>query len=1008
MSGGLEWRQSACMATHPLPTTPCCSTSTASSRPPARCSRVLEGDLRRRAREAGPFDIERDYLAHVDGKRRTRRRARLPPLGRHVPEPVLVRRIADAQAGRWWTGAGSRRRRGVPGSVRWVQHLRAEGVRPGRGVVEHELPTRCCGRRRSTPVRARRRRRRRGPARPARQARARRLPRGGRAGSARRRARGGGRGRAAGVAAGRRRWLRLVIGVARGDGPPGCARRCGFVVGDLGELVRMSPRARAQLRDRRRAPTTGGSSSGPPRPRAPPAHESVFAVGERLPRRARHARGGRPAHDAGVIAQRLPRDVADRLPRGRLRARPHRADDRQRHRRLGHPPVRRRRAVRPRDGALAALRAHARHADRRAVTARSSSRRARRRIAVRSRRLASLEHRHLAALDYEVVALDGRREVATLLELVTPRAEAGGRPAAREGVRRGVLVPVAARARGQRAPLQLATRNSGLSSPAGWTTRSCGRGPVTRLAEGDGAAFVVLADLRPGTSLRLSKFVAYHWGRAAPPATWSRGWTARSTARCATATTWSSSTTAAPRRGVLAPQRRRARGRAGRPAGGALQPVPAPAGDGPRRGPRRPGQGRHRPRLRGPLLLGHRDLRRPVPRPHDPAVGAAGARVPLRDARRRRASGRARSATAARSSRGARSAARRRRPGTRPARRSTTSTPTSPTRCTTTTGSPATSASCSSRAPRCWWRRRGFWMDLGFFSERRDGRFCINGVTGPDEYTTVVDNNAYTNLMAKENLEVAARVVEWLFGADPEAYAGSCARPGSRPTRSRAGGARPAAMYVPRHEELGIVLQDEHFLERKPWDFDGHARRSYPLLLHYHPLELYRHQVIKQTDVVLATYLVGHAFSEEEKRRTFDYYDPLTTGDSTLSACVQSVIASEVGYADAALEYFLDACRRRPARRPRQHRRRHPRRVVRRHLARARRGLRRAARRGRARGDFAPRLPAEWDGRASASRSHVTIWSPIILGDGRGFQGTRRPDAPQPARRGSSRRTGRP
>ena len=103
------------------------------------------------------------------------------------------------------------------------------------------------------------------------------------------------------------------------------------------------------------------------------------------------------------------------------------------------------------------------------------------------------------------------------------------------------------------------------------------------------------------------------------------------------------------------------------------------------------------------------------------------------------------------------------------------------------------------------------------------------------------------------------------------------------------------------------MLQDERFLERKRWDFDGTPADKHPLLLHYHPLELYRHQVIKQTDVVLATYLVGDAIHEDEKRRTFDYYDPLTTGDSTLSACVQSVIASEVGYADAALDYFLDA-----------------------------------------------------------------------------------------------------
>src|SRR4051812_42396539 len=201
-----------------------------------------------------------------------------------------------------------------------------------------------------------------------------------------------------------------------------------------------------------------------------------------------------------------------------------------------------------------------------------------------------------------------------------------------------------------------------------------------------------------------------------------------------------------------------------------------------------------------------------------------------------------------------------------------------------------------------------FWIELGFHSERRDGRFCINGVTGPDEYTTVVDNNAYTNLMAKENLEIAVRVIEWLQGTDPAAHA-ELAHAARLTDREVEAWRRAAAdMYVPRDDALGIVLQDEHFLERKRWDFEGTPADKHPLLLHYHPLELYRHQVIKQADVVLASYLVGHNFSADEKRRTFDYYDPLTTGDSTLSACVQSVIASEVGYPDAALEYFLAAC----------------------------------------------------------------------------------------------------
>jgi len=197
------------------------------------------------------------------------------------------------------------------------------------------------------------------------------------------------------------------------------------------------------------------------------------------------------------------------------------------------------------------------------------------------------------------------------------------------------------------------------------------------------------------------------------------------------------------------------------------------------------------------------------------------------------------------------------------------------------------------------------WADLGFFSVRRDGQFCIQGVTGPDEYSAVVDNNAYTNLMARENLSAAGECLELLRQTDPDAY-------DRLVTRLRIGTEEPAEwmlaaerMFVPFDDRSGVLLQDEHFLNRKPWDFEHTPLQNYPLLLHYHPLNIYRHQVIKQTDVVLATFLAGDRFSLEEKRRVFEYYDPLTTGDSSLSSSVQCVMASEVGDHRAAYDYFL-------------------------------------------------------------------------------------------------------
>jgi alpha,alpha-trehalose phosphorylase len=114
-------------------------------------------------------------------------------------------------------------------------------------------------------------------------------------------------------------------------------------------------------------------------------------------------------------------------------------------------------------------------------------------------------------------------------------------------------------------------------------------------------------------------------------------------------------------------------------------------------------------------------------------------------------------------------------------------------------------------------------------------------------------------------------------------------------------------MTIPFDEGLGIHPQDDFFLDREVWDLSRTPDELRPLLLHYHPLVIYRFQVLKQADVVLALFLQGDRFSPEEKRADFEYYDPITTGDSTLSAVVQSIIAAEVGYHEVAVDYFLQA-----------------------------------------------------------------------------------------------------
>ena len=192
------------------------------------------------------------------------------------------------------------------------------------------------------------------------------------------------------------------------------------------------------------------------------------------------------------------------------------------------------------------------------------------------------------------------------------------------------------------------------------------------------------------------------------------------------------------------------------------------------------------------------------------------------------------------------------------------------------------------------------WLDLGFF---QDGKFHIHGVTGPDEYTTVVNNNAYTNLMARENLRYAVQTVRILQNENLESFAALLDRTNLALGEIEDWDKAASQMYIPYDEVKGIHPQDDSFLSKKVWDFENVPRSKYPLLLNFHPLVIYRHQVIKQADVVLAMHLLGQEFSEEQKRRNFDYYDPLTTGDSSLSVCIQSILAFQLGYSQKALEY---------------------------------------------------------------------------------------------------------
>ncbi|WP_083908266.1 glycoside hydrolase family 65 protein [Ilumatobacter coccineus] len=205
------------------------------------------------------------------------------------------------------------------------------------------------------------------------------------------------------------------------------------------------------------------------------------------------------------------------------------------------------------------------------------------------------------------------------------------------------------------------------------------------------------------------------------------------------------------------------------------------------------------------------------------------------------------------------------------------------------------------------------WADLGFYANGHGNTFHIHRVTGPDEYTTVVNDNCYTNIMARFNLRYAARTVRFLAQWNPTAFESLQRRTELELDELDAWDAAADAMYIPFDEEREVHPQDTAFLDLEPWDWEGTPAEKYPLLLNFHPLVIYRHQVLKQADVVLAMYLRSDHFSDEQKLRNFDFYDPITTGDSSLSACVQGIVAAQVGHDDLAFDYFrralyLDLC----------------------------------------------------------------------------------------------------
>lgn len=195
------------------------------------------------------------------------------------------------------------------------------------------------------------------------------------------------------------------------------------------------------------------------------------------------------------------------------------------------------------------------------------------------------------------------------------------------------------------------------------------------------------------------------------------------------------------------------------------------------------------------------------------------------------------------------------------------------------------------------------WLDTGHFYH---GKFHINDVTGPDEYTCIVNNNYFTNASAQYNLHWAVKFYHLLTEAKKTAVIDKIGLTADEVAEMEKA---EKNMYLPYDEAAGINPQDDSFMQKEVWDFENTPKENYPLLLHYHPLHIYRYQVCKQADTVLAHFIYEDAQDIETIRKSFEYYEKVTTHDSSLSTCIYSIVASKLGQSDKAYAYFGDSAK---------------------------------------------------------------------------------------------------
>jgi maltose phosphorylase len=201
-----------------------------------------------------------------------------------------------------------------------------------------------------------------------------------------------------------------------------------------------------------------------------------------------------------------------------------------------------------------------------------------------------------------------------------------------------------------------------------------------------------------------------------------------------------------------------------------------------------------------------------------------------------------------------------------------------------------------------------FWSQRITFSNKR-GKYVMLGVTGPNEYENNIDNNFYTNYISNWCLKYTKEVAQKVAQSDADAYRKICEKTGFDLKETERWDDIVANMHFPYDEELGIYLQQENFLDKEIIPAAQLPQEQRPINQHWSWDRILRSCYIKQADTLQGFYFFESDFTDEALAKHFDFYEPITVHESSLSPCVHAVQAAKLGRTEKAYEMYIRTAR---------------------------------------------------------------------------------------------------